>query len=211
MRPSRGAPFGSPGPRPPVGTGVPGLGAAGLGAGRGRKTMPHSCIRFWGRDAKTLTRQLDATTRAERRAAVQKGSLSLKRNPYHPYEGWVPRVKDRNDYRALVDLYFELCLALRQPTDMPNHFGSSAIGLPSKTVDARVMGNLARRILVNMERDGTDLERRRPVHHKLGFAQYGVPNWLEKPPEATGEVNPNKRILPVARSLLRALRAAVDC
>lgn len=173
--------------------------------------MAHSCIGFWGAEAKQLIPLLDKTTLEERKTAVQKDSIALKRNPYHPYEGWVQRAKRRDDYDALVKLYFELCLALRQPTDMPNHFGASAIGLPGATVDAKDMGDLARSILVAMEKDGKDVQGKGPVHQKQGFAQYGVPNWLEKPPETKGKPDPNKDILPIARDLLRALRAAVDC
>ena len=173
--------------------------------------MAHSCIGFWGAEAKQLIPLLDEMTAAERKAAVKKGSAALKRNPYHPYEGWVQRAKQEADYDALVELYFELCLALRQPTDMPNKFGASAIGLPTGTVNAKDMGDLAREILKNMAADGNDVQKGAAVHQKQGFPQYGVPNWLEKPPEAKGKPDPNKDILPIARDLLRALRAAVDC
>jgi len=180
--------------------------------------MPHDCFKFWGDAARRLTRRLDRTTLRERKAAMNRKGPNLKLRPERPYEGWVHRARRFQDYKSLVDLYFELCLAVKQPTDLPNRYGCSALGRIRSTVDAGEMGDLAREILAGLERDGKSRSRGIPEHHERGHARYGTPNWLEEPParrkrRTSGKgrrAQPARPALLTARDLLESLRSAMD-
>ena len=123
------------------------------------------------------------------------------------YEGWIHLANRREDYDALVELYFELCLAIKQPSDMPNHHGRSTLVPAPPEVPSKKFGDLARRVVHGLELDGLEKApgSNKPAHSAGGVPRYGTPNWLEKPPEkAAGKA------LDAARNLLRALRAAMD-
>lgn len=165
--------------------------------------MAHNCYGFWGNEADQLTKHLDAVTHAQRTAC-------LKRSPQVPpverlYEGWIHRVIGADDYGALRDLYFDLCLALKQPTEIPNHFAKSTVGDPVKVIDAAAMGTLAEKIRSQLPIDGNDGVGKPggPCHCEGATPRYGTPNWLEHP-----RTMGNTKILKSARALLRALRAA---
>jgi len=166
--------------------------------------MAHKCYDFWGAEAGKLTKLLDERTLEERKAAVKSGGKTAKRRLY---EGWIHRFKDQADYDAVVRLYYELCLAVKQPTDIPNHFGRSALGAAVGDIDAKPIGDLARAVAAGLAKDGGDKDEKSGalVHSDDGTARFGTPNWLEKPPTLK-----NHDILVAARSLLRALRAALS-
>lgn len=181
--------------------------------------MPHDCLGYWGKPARRLTGLLEETTLRERKAAMNPKGPNLKLRPERPYEGWVHRARRFQDYESLVDLYFELCLAVKQPTDLPNRHHCSALGRIRSTVDAKEMGDLARKILAGLEDDGKARSRKGvPEHHERGHARYGTPNWLEEPParrqkRARGKgkrARPARPALLIARDLLESLRSAMD-
>jgi len=172
--------------------------------------MAHDCLRYWGAPARRLTVLLDGETLRQRRSAVSAGSRNRRVRPARPYEGWVHRASRAADYDSLITLYFELCLAIKQSTDFPNHHGASAIGGRGRAVDAARMGDLARSVLRGLERDGRDRTGGVWAHHEFGVPRYGTPNWLEEPPARRGPGRRQRPRLEIARELLRALRAAVD-
>ena len=180
--------------------------------------MPHDCFAYWGARARRLARLLDATTLRERKDAMNRKGRNLKIRPERPYEGWVHRTRRAQDHQSLVQLYFEFCLAVKQPTDIPNRHGCSALGKVRRTVNARKMGDLARKILLGLERDGKARDRRgRPAHREGRIPRYGTPNWLEEPPPSKRKgagkkkgAKPTRPALSAARDLLESLRSSMD-
>lgn len=175
--------------------------------------MSHVCQEYWGAAAQKLTLVLGEQTSSERAAALK----GVGGNPKHPrrraYEGWIHRVASEKDYDALLGVYYGLCLALKQPTDIPNHWNRSTFPGQAKLVESQAFGELARKVLIGLKSDGEDMDasRARPFHsgtddpNGQDVPRYGTPNWLEKPPGlCTGES------LVVARNLLRALRGAMN-
>lgn len=168
--------------------------------------MPHDCLDFWGNHAKRLTGLLRRETAAQRRL-VDSGT---GRRPLRPYEGWVHRAADEADYDRLVKLHYEMCLALKQPTDIPTHWGRTEVKKKKAgSVDAAAIGSLARKVLDGLAQDGAAVDSRTglPEHSLDGVPRYGTPNWLEKP-EDPGK-HGKRESLPVARALLQELRAAM--
>ena len=176
--------------------------------------MAHSCLSHWGDDAKTLTDLLDQRTLKERKAAVAryldqaaKDKPDPKRRTYH---GWIHRAARKEDHDSIVELYFELCIALKQPTDQPSHHGATPLKSEGSQVQSKDLGKLAADVVKGLRADGAEAPAgsKTPFHSVEGFPRYGTGNWLEKPVDlhaADGE-----KPLPVARELLRALRAAMD-
>ena len=170
--------------------------------------MSHHCLDHWGDNAKSLTKLLDAETKRQRQAAADLyESNPTQFKDARLYEGWIHLSRRQEDYDALVKLYLELCLAIKQPSDMPNHHGRSSLVPPPPEVPSKPFGDLARLVIHGLELDGQEKGSgsSKPAHSDGGVPRYGTPNWLEKPPEqADGEA------LDAARKLLRALRAAMD-
>lgn len=176
--------------------------------------MAHSCLSHWGDAAEALTALLDKRTLKERKAAVARfldlPAKEQARPDRRTYHGWVHRSSRPEDHGALVRLFFALCLALKQPADPPNAHGTS----PQKSEESQVLskdfGKLASDVLEGLKEDGADTPAgsNKPFHSEKGFARYGTGNWLEKP--LALHPPDGEKPLPVARDLLRALRAAMD-
>lgn len=176
--------------------------------------MSHSCLAHWGADAEKLTKLLDKQTLTERKAAVGR-FLALpkkeqRKRKVRTYQGWVHRADREDDYDELVKLYFELCLALKQPTDMPSGHGTTPLRPKLGSVQSKQFGNLAQAVRDGLKKDGAEPGPggKLPFHSEHGIPRYGMGNWLEKP--ANLRRNMKESPLPVARALLRALRAAMD-
>jgi hypothetical protein len=170
--------------------------------------MSHHCLDHWGDNAKSLTKLLDAETKEQRQAAADRYEANPKSfEGLRTYEGWIHLARRREDYDALVELHLALCLAIKQPSDLPNRHGRSTLVPSPPEVPSKPFGDLARLVIHGLELDGLEKApgSSKPAHSDGGVPRYGTPNWLEKPPEKA-----DNAALVAARSLLRALRAAMD-